>query len=141
MRKSDHKIENNKFFTSAGIPNVSPVQALEMCRSGAAIIDIRGDYLTAFKKFDVPDVIYFPEPGKSIPFNSLEKEKTYIVSETSTSVSSREIVRLLLNEGFQPVYNLAGGFVEWERDGLPVIENKNARLSGSCMCQLRPRDK
>ncbi len=141
MRKSGHRIENNNSFTTNDSPKVSPAKAAEMCRSGAAIIDIRGAYLTAFKKFDVPEVIYLPEPGKSIPFKNLEKKKTYIVAETSTSVTSREIVRLLLNEDFQLVYNLAGGFVEWERNGLPVIENKNARLSGSCMCQLSPRDK
>lgn len=141
MRKSNHKTKHNESFTSAGVPNLIPSKAAEICRSGAVIIDIRGDYITAFKKFDVPEVIYFPEPGKSIPVKNLEKDKTYIVAETSTSVTSREIVRFLLKKGFQSVFNLAGGFVEWERDGLPVIENKNARLSGSCMCQLRPRDK
>ncbi|MDZ7738063.1 MAG: hypothetical protein U5K32_03135 [Bacteroidales bacterium] len=141
MKKSNHKIENDKSFTSAGIPNVSPEKAFEMCRSGAAIIDIRGDYITTYKKFDVAEVIYFPKTGKSIPPDKLNKDRTYIIAETSTGNKSREIVRDLLEKGFHSVYNLAGGFLEWERDGLPVIENKKARLSGSCMCQLKPRDK
>lgn len=128
-------------FYSGGIHNVSPAEAFEMCRSGAVIIDIRGKYITAYKKFGVPEVIYLPEAGESIPFDKLNKERTYIVAETSTSIKSREIVRELIDKGFQYVYNLAGGFVEWERDGFPVTENKKARLTGSCMCQLKPRDK
>lgn len=144
MKKSKRNsiINEKESFISAGIPNVSPEEAHEMCRDGAVIIDIRGDYITSFKKFDVPEVIYFPKARpQSLNFENLENNRTYIVTETATSIRSREIVRELINNGFQSVYNLAGGFVEWERDGLPVLENKKARLSGSCMCQLKPRNK
>lgn len=142
MRKSNHKIEYNKSFTSGGIPNLSPAKALGLCRAGAVIIDIRGDYITAFKKFDVPEVIYFTKGGRqNLNFENLDKNRVYIVAETSTSINSREIVGTMVNKGFKSVYNLAGGFVEWERDGLPVLENKKARLSGSCMCQLKPRNR
>lgn len=144
MKKSNYNKDNNnkKSFISAGTPNVSPEEAHKMCRNGAVIIDIRGDYITAFKKFDVPEVIYYPKVRpQSINFESLDRNRTYIVAETSTSIGSREIVRTLMNNGFRSVYNLAGGFVEWERDGLPLLENKKARLSGSCMCQLKPRNK
>ena len=34
----------------------------------------------------------------------------------------------------------SGGFVDWERDGLPVTPDISARLSGSCMCQIKPRE-
>lgn len=140
MVKNDNR--NKESFTTDSIPNVSPAKADEMCRNGAVIIDIRGDYITAFKKFDVPEVIYSPKAGRqSINFENLNKNRTYIVAETATSLKSREIVRTLMNNGFKSVYNLAGGFVEWERDGFPVLENKRARLSGSCMCQLKPRNK
>ncbi|MBS0010643.1 MAG: hypothetical protein KFF49_04495 [Bacteroidales bacterium] len=141
MKKSNHKIKNTKSFTSAGIPNASPAKAFEMCRSGAAIIDIRGAYITTYKKFGVAEVFYFPKAGKSLPPDKLNKDRTYIVAETSTGIRSKEIVRELLDKGFHSVYNLAGGFVEWERDGFPVEENKKARLTGSCMCQLRPRER
>lgn len=45
----------------------------------------------------------------------------------------------MIQAGFQNTYNLAGGFVEWERDGLPIKIDVQERLSGSCMCQLKPR--
>jgi hypothetical protein len=35
---------------------------------------------------------------------------------------------------------MAGGIVDWERDGLPLKTNIEERLSGSCMCQLKPRE-
>ncbi len=30
--------------------------------------------------------------------------------------------------------------VDWDRDGLPLKTNFEERLSGSCMCQLKPRE-
>jgi 3-mercaptopyruvate sulfurtransferase SseA len=42
--------------------------------------------------------------------------------------------------GYKNVANLAGGIVDWEKDGLPVSTDVTARLSGSCMCQLKLRE-
>lgn len=133
--------ENTLLFTTGGLPNVSPAGALKLCIQGAILIDIRSNYITAYKKFDVSEVVYFPEASMNLPLENLDKNRIYIVAETSTSVKSREIVKKLIKCGFKSVYNLAGGFVEWERDELPVIINKKARLTGSCICQLKPRDK
>lgn len=127
-------------FISGGLPNITPSEAYELCNEGAVIIDIRGKYITAYKQFGVSKVIYLDKARTTLADINLEKSGVYIIAETSTSVNSREIVRTLIKKGFKSVYNHAGGFVEWERDGLPVIENKNARLTGSCICQLRPRD-
>jgi hypothetical protein len=81
MKKSKYKsnIKDNESFISAGILNVSPAKADEMCRDGAVILDIRGDYITAYKKFDVHEVIYFPEAGRqSTGFENLDRDRTYI---------------------------------------------------------------
>jgi hypothetical protein len=37
--------------------------------------------------------------------------------------------------------NLSGGLVDWEHSGLPIVIDINERLSGPCVCQLRPREK
>jgi len=42
--------------------------------------------------------------------------------------------------GYENVADMAGGIVDWERDGLPLTTEINSRLSGSCMCQLKPRE-
>jgi len=45
------------------------------------------------------------------------------------------------DKGFKQIANMAGGIVDWEHDGLPLITDISQRLSGSCMCQLKPREK
>jgi len=35
---------------------------------------------------------------------------------------------------------MARRIVDWERDGLPLKANIEDRLSGSCKCQLKPRE-
>ncbi len=42
--------------------------------------------------------------------------------------------------GYENVANMAGGIVDWERDGLPLTTDISNRLSGSCMCQLKARE-
>jgi 3-mercaptopyruvate sulfurtransferase SseA len=44
------------------------------------------------------------------------------------------------DKGFEKIANLAGGIVDWERDGLPITTDITKRLSGSCICQLKPRE-
>jgi hypothetical protein len=54
---------------------------------------------------------------------------------------SHEVMEFLLLKGFTNIANLAGGIVEWEQDGLPLKIDITEQLSGSCVCQLRPRNK
>jgi rhodanese-related sulfurtransferase len=126
-------------FIAQGIPNVTPKEAMDLCRKGAEIIDIRPDYTTAYKKFIVPMVIYFPRNRGSIRMEELDKSKTYIVAGSSTSIHSREAAKEMRANGFDHMYNLAGGITEWERDELPLDIDNKARLSGSCTCQLKYR--
>ncbi len=50
------------------------------------------------------------------------------------------ILHITPREGYEFIANIAGGLVEWERDGLPVKINKSEHLTGSCMCMLRKRN-
>jgi rhodanese-related sulfurtransferase len=59
----------------------------------------------------------------------------------AAGIHSKEAVKLLMDKGFADrMANLAGGLVEWERDGMPLVIDKTEKLSGSCMCQLRRRN-
>jgi len=42
--------------------------------------------------------------------------------------------------GYENVANMAGGIVNWERDGLSLTTDISNRLSGSCMCKLKARE-
>jgi len=129
---------NTGFFTGE-IFNLTPKQTLELCRKGAVLIDVREDFMNRFKIMDVPEVIYCPFSILEEFYMNLPIEKPLIFADAS-GIHSKEAVLFMIDKGFGTrVANLAGGLVEWERDELPLIIDKSEKLSGSCMCQLRPR--
>jgi rhodanese-related sulfurtransferase len=131
----------NGGFLSAGIMNVTPRRAFALCQQGAVIIDVREEELNRFKMFGVPEVIYCPFSILAETYEHLPKDKPMIFADAA-GLHSREAVKLLIAKGLADrIANLAGGMVEWERDELPLVIDKSEKLSGSCMCQLRPRNK
>jgi rhodanese-related sulfurtransferase len=127
-------------FINCGILNVSPQEAFELCRKGAIIIDVREDYLNNFKIFDVPEILFFPLSTLEREYSKLPADKNLIFADT-VGLRSKEAVVLLKEKRFERIANMAGGIVDWERDGLPLKTNTLDRLSGSCMCQLKLREK
>jgi rhodanese-related sulfurtransferase len=132
---------NHTGFESGGILNLTPREALRLCRNGAVLIDVREEYMNRFKMLDVPEIIYCPFSILEETLLQLPLGKPMIFAD-STGIHSKEAVRFLQDKGLGSlIANLAGGLVEWERDGMPLITDKSEQLSGSCVCQLRPRNK
>ena len=128
-------------FESGGILNLTPRQAYAHCQKGAMLIDVREEFMNRFKMMDVPEIIYCPYSILEETYQNLPADRVMIFADAS-GIHSKEAVKFLLEKGFgNRIANMAGGLVEWERDELPLIIDKNEKLSGSCMCQLRPRDK
>ena len=118
------------------IPNplelfLTPKEAREKLDEEAVLIDLRSDAATSFKQFNVTAIKYLKITDLT-EIISLDKNKIYIIADTSTCEKSRVVAKVMLSNGFQNIFTLAGGFVEWEREGLPISINNNARLSGSC---------
>jgi rhodanese-related sulfurtransferase len=130
---------DNYGFISCGILNVSPQEAYKLCNQGAILIDVREDYLNNFKNFDVPEKLLLPQSRLALEFSDLPCDRFLIFADT-VGLRSKEVVTFLKERGFEKIANMAGGIVDWERDGLPVITDINSRLTGSCMCQLKPRE-
>ena len=130
----------NVGFTSGGIKNVSPREALQLCQNGAVLLDVRHEELVAFKHFDVENCILLPSFDIEEHLKELLPELYNVVAD-SVGIHSKEVCKLLLNMDFPHVANLAGGMVEWERDGMPVEVDVKERLSGSCTCQLKKRER
>ena len=126
-------------IASCGILNVSPREAHELVRKGALIVDVREENLRSFKFFDVPGLIYFPKSKLAEEFENLPSDN-YLIFADTVGLRSKEAVIFIKGKGFEKIANLAGGIVDWERDGLPVTTDINIRLSGSCMCQLKLRE-
>ncbi|PKN95100.1 MAG: hypothetical protein CVU43_24445 [Chloroflexi bacterium HGW-Chloroflexi-5] len=138
---NQHNCFSGKTFISSGFPNLTPRDAYEILSQGKAILlDVRDPAFVAFKQFDVPEVLTCHYKLLSEFIIHLPASRPLIIAD-AVGLFSNESTKMLIEVGFSKVANLAGGMVEWERDGLPVVTNINERLSGSCVCQLRPRER
>lgn len=133
------KIDINTGFFAHGVINLSPKECFEICKVGAIIVDVRESYMNGFKMFKVDGVIYLPYSELEKYYQNLPTDITLIFAD-AVGLKSRESVLFMEAQGYENVVNMAGGIVDWERDGLPLSTDINNRLSGSCMCQLKARE-
>ncbi|MFH0991751.1 MAG: rhodanese-like domain-containing protein [bacterium] len=127
------------FVTTNGMHNLSPREAAKWCSEGAITLDVREEYVNQYKKFSVPVSIQIPFSQLHQAFQQLPKDKWIIVADSS-GMQSKAAYEFLQQNGYTQLSNLAGGMVEWERDGMPLLIEKSEKLTGSCACQLRARD-
>ncbi len=123
-----------------GVLSVTPREALELLKEGAVLLDLRDRAYTDYKTFDVEPLFIFPKEDFDQRVDEMDRDGFYILADSS-GIKSRLYAEKMKGIGFVHAASLSGGFVEWERDGLPVRENLNERLSGACACQLRPRER
>jgi rhodanese-related sulfurtransferase len=117
----------------------TPRETLKRCLAGSIMLDVRPEILCTYKAFDVPEVLYCPWQELEQFTDRIPEDHEIIVADSS-GIQGREAMDLLIGRGFKKIAGLAGGMIEWERDGLPILLDNQARLSGSCMCQLKFRD-
>lgn len=132
-------MEKASVHESKEIIHISGGDAVHLLKMGAVLLDVRPDYERS-RLFDEERVLYFPY--KEIPhyLEELPKDKSLIIAD-AIGLRSKEVCVLLKENGFEKIYNLAGGIVDWERMGYPVTKDKSRILTGSCMCQLKLRNK
>jgi rhodanese-related sulfurtransferase len=130
----------NHGIQTKGILSLSPRETRELLNQGAFLLDLRDTDFVDYKAFDVPNVLNFPMEGFEQHLEKLDKEGWYILADSS-GLKSRDYVQKMLDKGFLNAASMGGGFIEWERDGLPVSVDVNERLSGACACQLKPRER
>ena len=135
----------NDFFAGYGIVSndivhVSPRETVELCKKGAILVDVREDYMNRFKMFDVDELIFCPLSILKEKYTELPQNKPLIFAD-ATGLRSKEVVLFLKTKNLKNIANMAGGIVEWEREGMPILLDKSERLTGSCMCMLKPRER
>ncbi len=121
------------------IRHLSPAETMECCKKEAILVDVREEYRSHFKMFDVPDIIYLPFSEINSNYQELPSGKLLIFADAA-GLNSKKAAAFVLEKGHRHIANMAGGLVEWERTSLPLKINIRRRLSGSCMCQLKPRE-
>ncbi len=131
---------SNTGISSNGILHLSAKEAFTALSKGAILVDIREDYHTHMKTFNVDSYIVCPLSVFDENIAYLPKNKPLIIAD-ATGLHSKIAIDKLIQNGFTVVANLAGGIMDWERDGFPVNKNPVAELSGQCPCMLKPMNK
>ena len=130
----------NHGIQTHGILSITPRETHELIKQGAYLIDLRDTDFIDYKAFDVANVISLPMAVFDDHVEKLDPENFYILADSS-GLKSRVFAEKLKEKGFLHVSSMSGGFIEWERDGMPVRVDVNERLSGACACQLKPRER
>ena len=125
-------------FVINGLRHVSGKESLEILKVEGYMLDLRPDF-ELVKLMNIEHILYYPYDEIKEHYHELPKD-TWLILADAVGLRSKEIAFFLKEKGFSNILHLAGGVVEWERDGFPVTLDKSRRLSGSCMCQLRRRE-
>ncbi len=132
---------DNIGFQSAGLFNLGIKEAfIELTEHSAILVDVREPGFVDFKRFDVPNIIYLAYSLFNEKYQELPEDKPLILAD-SVGLRSKEAMLFLQKLEYMNIANLPGGIVEWERQGFPTAKNVKEQYSGSCMCQLRQRNK
>jgi rhodanese-related sulfurtransferase len=137
--KADENKVSEAGFLIEGLRHLSGTEFMKIPAEKVVLLDVRTDYELS-RLFDIKNILYchYKEIGDHI--NDLPKDKLIVVAD-STGLRSRETAHQLMEYGLANIANLAGGIVDWDRDGLPVTKDRSRILSGQCMCQLKTRQK
>ena len=110
---------------------LSPKQAYDFLMRDAVLVDLREDYETDFRRFDVPNVIYITVKDFKDEYTALPKGKPLILADNAGTFS-KELVFFLMENGFSNSASLIGGVLEWLNDGMPMAVNRDYELNGQC---------
>jgi len=107
----------------SGVEEADTLKATRLYNNEALILDVRET--SEFESGHIPKARHIPlgQLGKRLDEIQGHKDKTVLVNCRSGARSARAC-RMLKKAGFASVYNLAGGFLAWERANLPVTKKK-----------------
>lgn len=100
---------------------ISPAQALTLLKDEsqqAVLVDIRDPQ--SFQASHAPMAFHLTDSSLVAWMNEVDFDQPVVVM-CYHGVSSQGAAQYLVEQGFDEVYSLEGGFVAWQRDGLPVI--------------------
>ena len=105
-----------------GFKTTTPAQAIQMINhDNAVVLDIRED--GEYHNGHIINALHIPQNHLKTRLQELDKykDRAIIVSCRSGSRSGQACA-LLKKQGFESLYNLAGGIMAWQSAGLPLIK-------------------
>lgn len=103
---------------------VSPIEAtLLINREDAVIVDIREQ--AEFAKGHIPNARHLPLGELERRSGELEKFRSRpLIVYCATGARSAAAIAALRKAGFEKLFNLRGGLLEWEKAGQPVTRKR-----------------
>jgi rhodanese-related sulfurtransferase len=123
-----------------GIPYPFPREVPELLKNGAVLVDLREELETEIRAFGIEKIIYVPHSGFEQYWKNLPKETPLILAD-AVGLWSKKYTQFLRSNGYEDVASLAGGFLDWEKDGFPVKAGKYQPLNGPCPCMIKPKER
>lgn len=133
------KLNQNSFEVS-GIRYISPSRAYPLLMEDALLVDLRPLSESNFKQAKVLRMMLLPYTEFEKHITSIPHDRPVVLIDAA-GIQVKKYYAELQQKGFKQLFAIAGGIVEWERDGLPMEEDVSQRLTGACVCQLKPREK
>jgi rhodanese-related sulfurtransferase len=85
------------------------------------ILDVRTPQEYAEGRIENSFIIDFYSPTFKDELDRLDKSKTYLIY-CRTGNRSGKTLPVMKKLGFKEVYNMSGGIVQWEAEGLPTVK-------------------
>ncbi len=118
-------------YHKAGVKHVLPRDAyMSVIAEESMLVDIREWPEIEEVSVDTSRLLIQPVSMIVDSLNSLPRDKSLVLL-CAHGERSVDIVHLLINNGFDRVYNLDGGMEAWEDSGLPVVRTGHSCSSCS----------
>ena len=96
---------------------ITPQQAWEMVQQGAVLADIRDD---AHFTLSHPKGAFHLTNQSFLQFEELVDFDSPIIVSCYHGVSSKNVATFLVEQGYENVFSVIGGFDGWVKAGLPI---------------------
>lgn len=121
-----------------GLVYLSPREALPFLEGSAILVDLREGLEMNGREFKVKNVVSLPFRELEASHQKLPRDQPLILADC-VGLKSKEGIRFLVAQGYESVASLNGGMVDWAAEGFPTNIDHGEELTGSCVCQLRPK--
>ena len=107
---------------SRGLKKLSPMDATQLInREDAVVLDVRSD--GEFNQGHIVNAVNIPQKSLDDQLSKLEKYRDRpIITACRNGQTALGVGNRLRKNGFEQVYNLAGGLMAWEGANLPLVK-------------------
>ena len=109
-------------FGRGGMKKLSPMDATQLInREDAVVLDVRSD--GEFSQGHIVNAVNIPQKSVQEQLSKLNKYRGRpIITACRNGQTAGGVGSTLRKNGFEQVYNLAGGLIAWEGANLPLVK-------------------